>query len=131
MHQGNRNGNLLIVDDNVLVGGVIGEMCKCLGVSSTYAPGTLAALEQIRKRSCQMVLVDYNLGEEDGLVFAQYLQENFPYLTTGICTGNRNGVRARDLDIYILNKPFGLEGLEEFINLSLTSKTPQKETNDH
>jgi len=128
MHQGHLNGNLLIVDDNALVGGVIGDMCRCLGVSSVYAQGTIAALDQIRNGYCQMALVDYNLGEEDGLIFAQYLQENFPYITTGVCTGNRDGVRARDLDIYILNKPFGLEGLKEFINLSLTSKNTTKET---
>jgi DNA-binding NarL/FixJ family response regulator len=75
----------LIVDDNesfldVAAASLAGEDLDVLGTATTSAE----ALRQVAEQQPDVVLVDINLGKENGFDLARNLVERFPQLASGV-----------------------------------------------
>ena len=66
---------LLIVDDEPSLRFSIGEWARDSGLCALEAADGQQALEQIRERGADVVLLDLKLGEEDGLQVLRRIRE--------------------------------------------------------
>src|SRR5512134_2829022 len=71
---------LLIVDDEPSLRFSIGEWARDSGLNALEAGDGREALEQLRERGADVVLLDLKLGDEDGLQVLRRLKEEDPDL---------------------------------------------------
>ena len=115
---------LLIVDDEPSLRFSIGEWARDSGLEPLEASDSRAALERLRERGADVVLLDLKLGDEDGLEVLRRLREEDPALPVIMLTGHggvEHAVRATRLGAYdfIEKKPPYLEHLEVVVRRAL------------
>ena len=84
----------LIVDDNlpfleIAAASLAGDDLDVVGTATTSAE----ALRQVAEQRPDVVLIDINLGEENGFELAQMLVERFPQLASGVVLISTRGER--------------------------------------
>jgi two-component system response regulator AtoC len=115
---------LLIVDDERSLRFSIGEWARDAGLQPLEASDGREALQQLRERGADVVLLDLRLGDEDGLQVLRKLREEDPALPVIMLTGHggvEHAVRATRLGAYdfIEKKPPYLEHLEVVVRRAL------------
>src|SRR5215813_8425136 len=115
---------LLIVDDEPSLRFSIGEWARDSGLHALEAADGQQALEQLRERGADVVLLDLKLGEEDGLQVLRRIREEDPSLPVIMLTGHggvEHAVQATRLGAYdfIEKKPPYLEHLEVVVRRAL------------
>jgi DNA-binding NtrC family response regulator len=115
---------LLIVDDEPSLRFSIGEWARDSGLSALEAASGREALDQLRERGADVVLLDLRLGDEDGLQVLRRIREEDPALPVIMLTGHggvEEAVRATRLGAYdfIEKKPPYLEHLEVVVRRAL------------
>jgi DNA-binding NtrC family response regulator len=115
---------LLIVDDEPSLRFSIGEWARDSGLEALEASDSREALERLRERGADVVLLDLRLGDEDGLEVLRRLREEDPALPVIMLTGHggvEHAVRATRLGAYdfIEKKPPYLEHLEVVVRRAL------------
>jgi DNA-binding NtrC family response regulator len=123
---------LLIVDDEPSLRFSIGEWARDSGLEPVEAADGRAALEQLRERGADVVLLDLKLGDEDGLQVLRRIREEDPALPVIMLTGHggvEHAVRATRLGAYdfIEKKPPYLEHLEVVVRRALEHARLQHE----
>ncbi|HEY2954291.1 MAG TPA: sigma-54 dependent transcriptional regulator [Candidatus Eisenbacteria bacterium] len=126
---------LLIVDDERSLRFSLGEWARDSGLVPLEAADGREALEQLRERGADVVLLDLKLGDEDGLAVLRKIREEDPTLPVIMLTGHggvEHAVRATRLGAYdfIEKKPPYLEHLEVVIRRALEHARLKREV-DH
>lgn len=121
---------ILIVDDSKLARIVAGKALAELQPSweRVEAGSAADAHEIVAARAIDVALIDFNMSEKDGLVFAAELRALHPDMPVAIITANIQDeviARAREIGATFVPKPVTAEGLQGFISgaaLRLRSK---------
>ena len=104
------NGAVLVVDDEVPVGRLIGRFLGEAGIETEHAASVEEGLEQIERRLPGMVLVDLNMPERDGFEFLELARKQRPELPVVVMTAQGSveaAVTAMKRGAFdFLSKPF-------------------------
>ena len=110
---------ILVVDDEEVVSGVIGELLRSLGQEVTVAIGGREGLEQFDRVQPHIVFTDLGMPEVTGWDLAVAAKARRPETRMVLVTGwgsqiDTDAARDRGVD-YILPKPFSLEEVERVL----------------
>jgi len=111
---------VLWVDDDELVGGVVGDLLAELGHEVIWAADGIAALDRLAQSGFDLLITDVRLGRGgDGRSLAQLARQERPSLPVIFMTGDdRVTLRAGE---QLLRKPCTLGTLEAAINRARAS----------
>ncbi len=116
-------GTLLVVDDERSLRFSIGEWARDEGYTPLEAATGRDALEAVRERGVDAVVLDLKLGDEDGLRVLKELRETDPSLPVVMLTGHgtvEQAVRAIQLGAYdFMLKPPDLSHLGVVLDRAL------------
>lgn len=123
--------SVLIVDDSKLARIVAGRALAELQPDwrKVEAGSAAQALTILEEQTVDVVLVDFNMPEVDGLTLAGELRSKHPRIPIAIITANIQDEiigRAREIGAAFVAKPVTSEGLRPFLSgaaLQLRSKT--------
>jgi CheY-like chemotaxis protein len=121
---------VMIVDDSKLARIVAGKALAELQPEWQRVEASSAeqAHEIVAGQTVDLALVDFNMSEKDGLVFAAELRTLHPTMPIAIITANVQDeviARAREVGAAFVPKPVTAEGLKGFVSgaaLRLRSK---------
>jgi DNA-binding NtrC family response regulator len=106
---------LLIVDDERSLRFSIGEWARDMGYAPLEAAAGREALELVRERGADAVLLDLRLGDEDGLKILKQIRDTDPAIPVVMLTGHgtvEHAVRAIKMGAYdFMLKPPDLDHL--------------------
>ncbi|HSK38207.1 MAG TPA: response regulator [Arenibaculum sp.] len=112
---------VLVVDDSrlarMVVIGILGRTRPTWSVLE--AAGARQALDILDERPVDIVLVDFNMPETDGLALAARIREKSRDLPVAIISANAQHAimeQARALDVAFLEKPLTDETLASFVS---------------
>ena len=111
----------LIVDDSKLARIVSGKALAELQPewNRVEAGSAAEALSTLDSQSVDLVLIDFNMPDKDGLELATELRERFPTMPLAIITANVQDVviaRSRAINATFVPKPVTVDGLRGFIS---------------
>lgn len=121
---------VLIVDDSKLARIVSGKAVAELQPDwqRVEAGSAADATAIVDAQPVDVVLIDFNMPDKDGLEFAGELRQRFPALPIAIITANIQDeviARARAIDAAFVAKPITVEGLRGFLSgAALRLRTP-------
>jgi len=115
-----RGMKILVAEDNVVNQKVIRLLLKRLGYACSVVENGALALEKVKEESFDLVLMDIQMPELDGIEASQRIMEEVPgdrrprivALTAGATRDNREDAEAAGMSGY-LTKPIQAEALEE------------------
>jgi DNA-binding NtrC family response regulator len=126
-------GTLLVVDDERSLRFSIGEWARDEGFAPLEAATGREALEAVRERGVDAVVLDLKLGDEDGLRVLKELRESDPSLPVVMLTGHgtvEQAVRAIQLGAYdFMLKPPDLTHLGVVLDRALEHARLRQEVN--
>lgn len=104
------NFKLLIVDDNATNLLVASRQLSRFGINADKADNAYTAIETLKKKTFDIVLVDLHMPGMDGYQLAKHIQDNYPDTKVIIFTADvleevRNRLKEMGI-LYILSKPF-------------------------
>jgi CheY-like chemotaxis protein len=117
---------VLLVDDNAMNRLIGGKVLETLGAEPTLAAGGLEAVEAVRHESFDLILMDINMPEVDGLEALRHIRRlpegkgDIPVLalTANVMAHQRDTYLAAGMD-GIVGKPFSPgELLEEVLRVA-------------
>ena len=83
--------NIIVVDDEAAARDMIGDYLKMHGFDVTLCDGGKALRAEVEKARPDLVILDLNMPEEDGLSLVRFLKQS----------GNDPGLAARLLGIHL------------------------------
>ncbi len=98
MDDGRHRWNLLLVEDDLIVAGVIRGLLEDMGHHVRHAPHGLAALSELETGACDAALVDLDLPGLDGFALARMLRERgltLPLIAITARSGGDEEARSR------------------------------------
>ncbi|WP_299490887.1 response regulator [Acaryochloris sp. IP29b_bin.137] len=115
--------NILVAEDNIINQKVILRLLDRLGYQADLVTNGLAVLAALRQRSYDLVLMDVQMPEMDGITTAQHICEAWekpdrPHIvamTANTMQGDREMYLAAGMDDYIA-KPVRLKGLGQVLS---------------
>ena len=126
---------LLIVEDDPLFGGALGEALEGVGYRLRLAVSGAGALEAIAEESFDLVVQDIKLPDANGLDILQEIIARQPHCGAIVMTGYgtiESALRAMKLGAFdFLTKPFPMEILFLKIESFLELKRMEKEIGKH
>jgi len=118
--------NVLLVDDELEFTQVLSERMKSRGVDVDIAASGREALEKVRGKSYDAIILDLSMPEMDGIETLQHLLENNPDLQVVLLTGYATlakGIEAIKLGAMdFLEKPAEIQKLMERIQEAKANK---------
>lgn len=112
-------GPVLVIEDNILVAGVIRDMLEELGCEVLHAVRAEEGLALVKARAVALVLSDIELaGAADGLVLARSLGLSEPDIPVLLMTGNPAKAQDAQGEFTVLPKPFGVRQLADAIDMA-------------
>ena len=118
--------SILLVDDDVNLLNVVGDMLEFMGFKFEKADGGRAALTLLKEKKFDLVITDLGMPEVGGWDVAKYCRENYPGLPVILISGwgaQLNNEDALSKVDAILPKPFQLDEMKETIE-AVMAKTP-------
>jgi CheY-like chemotaxis protein len=106
------NRNVLVVEDDKIMGQMVTEILDDIGFEVTTAPNGMVALEQLNQKPIDFIVLDILLPEMDGFEIYAKLQENpdtrdIPVMIITAWSDERNVEKASQMGIkHFLPKPF-------------------------
>jgi CheY-like chemotaxis protein len=112
---------VLVVDDSKLARIVVGKAITALQPewSRCEAGSAAEALSVMEGRSVDVVVLDYNMPDRNGLDLAEELRGRFPDMPIALATANVQDeiiARARAAKVAFVPKPVTEEGLRGFLS---------------
>jgi CheY-like chemotaxis protein len=112
---------VLVVDDSKLARIVVGKAVTALQPewSRCEAGSAAEALGLMEGRSVDVVILDYNMPDRNGLDLAEELRRRFPDMPIALATANVQDeiiARARAAEVAFVPKPVTEEGLRGFLS---------------
>jgi len=116
---------ILVADDNIVNQKVAVRLLERLGYPADVASNGLEALEAVRRQPYDVVLMDVQMPEMDGLEAARQINREFsgdrrPYLialTANVLSSDREKCEAAGMDDF-LGKPLQLQSLQKVLSLT-------------
>ncbi len=118
---------ILLVDDEVPLLDVVGDMIDYMEHTCRKADGGRVALEILEKEKFDLVVTDLGMPEVGGWEVAQFCRNKYPSMPVILISGwggQLDGEEALQRVDAVLSKPFSMEEFEETIN-SVVSKRKQ------
>ena len=115
----NRSPQILVVDDEPFIAQLVADMLSVEGYAVDTAANGLVALEQIRRRSYDLILSDLRMPQLDGLALYRELARQRPELllriifVSGTIDDPEYQKFLEDTGASVLPKPFNLEELRQ------------------
>lgn len=106
------NRNVLVVEDDKIMGQMVTEILDDIGFEVTTAPNGMVALEQLNQKPIDFIVLDILLPEMDGFEIYAKLQENpdtrdIPVMIITAWSDEKNVEKASQMGIkHFLPKPF-------------------------
>ena len=106
------NRNVMVVEDDKIMGQMVTEILDDLGFRVTTATSGLIAFEKLRQNPVDFIVLDVLLPEMDGFEIYSKLQENpdtkdIPVMIITAWSDEKNVARASQMGIkHFLPKPF-------------------------
>ena len=117
---------MLMVDNDRDMCRVVADVLKEEGINVSIVTNGKRALEKIKAKSYDAMILDYKLFGMSGLVVLEKAREVRPSMTTIMISGYGNEVvrkRARELGAYaFLDKPFDIKNLTRVVKKALREK---------
>jgi DNA-binding response OmpR family regulator len=115
---------VLVIDDEPEIGGLVALCLDPLGVSVVQASGLEQAVEIARSSSIGLILLDLALGEDDGLAILPELREepglaSVPVVAFTAHDSRRDEAFASGVDSF-LARPFATKELRSTVRTLLT-----------
>ena len=127
--------SVLVVDDNAINRKVASEMLKKLGVSVAIAQNAQEAFEQVQKQNFDMILMDVQMPEINGIEAMQAIRRmNLPKmprivaLTAYAMQEDREKILSQGFDDY-LAKPIKIDVLYQKLNATATQTICEEQEN--
>jgi CheY-like chemotaxis protein len=126
-----RSERLLIAEDNAVNQKVALRMLSKLGYRADIAANGLEVLDAVRRQPYDVILMDVQMPEMDGLEASRQLRAMFPArsarpwiiaLTANAMQGDRELCVAAGMDSY-MSKPFKTEDLAAAVERGVAAKT--------
>ncbi|MCW8889305.1 MAG: EAL domain-containing protein [Sedimenticola sp.] len=122
---------ILVVDDEVRMRESVRDLLEAYGHSSVVAANGHVALEVLRERDIELVLLDLNMPEVSGLELLDLIKEEFPELDVVIVSGEATFANAtealRQGVSDFLRKPYSPVELLGIIENVLKKRTLEKD----
>jgi DNA-binding response OmpR family regulator len=114
---------VLIIDDETDIGPLVALCLEPLGVEVVQAGGFATALEKAREGPLDLVLLDFDLGEEDGLAILPLLRADpslhgVPVVAFTAHDSRRREAMASGVDFF-LRRPFAAADLQATVKTFL------------
>ncbi|MBC8986895.1 response regulator [Pedobacter sp. N36a] len=110
---------LLVVDDNPVNLLVAKRQFSCFGLNAEQADNGITALEILKERAFDVILIDLHMPGMDGYQLANMVQVLYPEIKVIIFTADileEVRKRLRDMGIkYVLSKPFNPEEMHQLL----------------
>lgn len=106
------NRNVMVVEDDKIMGQMVTEILDDIGFEVTTAPNGMAALEKLNQKTIDFIVLDILLPEMDGFEIYAKLQENpetrdIPVMIITAWSDEKNVEKASQMGIkHFLPKPF-------------------------
>ena len=117
---------VLVVDDEPAVREFVERALSYAGYAVTTAESGHAALEELEKRSYDLLLTDIVMPDLDGIALALKVAKQYPKTRVMIMTGFANQrERAHNLDFLVhdvVAKPFTLDEISQKVKKALSKK---------
>ena len=113
------NLKILLVDDEVSLLDVVGDMMDYMGHTCRKADGGRVALEILEEEEFDLVVTDLGMPEVGGWEVAQLCRNKYPHMPVILISGwgaQLDGDEALQRVDAVLAKPFRMEEFEEIIN---------------
>ncbi|KAF0216555.1 MAG: sigma-54 dependent DNA-binding response [Geobacteraceae bacterium] len=122
---------ILIIDDEAFIRENVERILAEDGYSVLGASGGKQALELVNEEDVDLVLLDLNLGREDGIELLKSLKKVDPELLVIIITGFgsvESAVESLKLGAFdFMKKPFKADALRVIVRLALQTQTLKRE----
>jgi PAS domain S-box-containing protein len=120
---GNRSIRILLTEDNVVNQKVALQILRKLGYEADVAANGLEALDALRRQPYDLILMDVQMPEMDGLETARQIRQTLPLeqqpriiaMTANAMQGDRAMCLAAGMDDYI-SKPMRVQELSAVLN---------------
>jgi CheY-like chemotaxis protein len=106
------NRNVLVVEDDTIMGQMVSEILSDVGFEVTSAPNGMVALDKLKEQSVDFIILDILLPEMTGFEIYEKLQANpdtkdIPVMIVTAWADSRHLEKASQLGIqHFLAKPF-------------------------
>jgi len=122
--------HILLVEDNAVNQKVASRLLERMGYRADVASNGLEALEALRRQSYDVVLMDVQMPEMDGLEASRRIQRDWPAgqrpriiaMTAEAMQGDRERCLAAGMDDYI-SKPVKMDELRRALSMSTSTST--------
>ena len=132
---GNRNHQILVVDDEVGLTDLYQENLEDAGFICFTASSGLAALETLAAESIDLAVVDVTMPGMSGLELFQQIKEKYPWIAVLFVTAvDRMDVavsQVKDGALDYLVKPVNKSGLIDAVNGALVKQSELLESSGH
>ncbi|KAA3656445.1 MAG: response regulator, partial [Chloroflexi bacterium] len=123
-HKKKKSLQILVAEDNNINQKVAMRMLERLGYQANVAGNGLEVIEAVKKQRYDLILMDVQMPEMDGLTATEFIRQNLeadqqPYiiaLTANALIGDRERCIDAGMDGY-LSKPVRLEELEQVLSV--------------
>jgi len=120
-------GNILVVDDNEDMCQIISDVLKAEGHMVGIACDGESALNELRTKTYDLMILDYKLFDMNGLEVLEKLQGTTPALCTIMISAYGSEpvrARAQELEVYdFFDKPFDVNVLVKTVKKALMQET--------
>lgn len=126
------NKNVLVVEDDKIMGQMVTEILDDIGFQVTSAPNGMIAFEQLKQKPIDFIVLDILLPEMDGFEIYRKLQEipdtkDIPVMIITAWSDEKNIERASQMGIkHFLPKPFTEDELVYTILTLLIDSSKEK-----
>jgi len=109
--------NILIVEDNVVLRGLLAELVTDEGMRATVASTVDEAMSRLGEQEFEAVLLDIQLGEQSGVTILDALSSSpSSPKVVAMSASPREAVIAKQFGITFVTKPFGLEEIVQALS---------------
>jgi DNA-binding response OmpR family regulator len=119
-------GNILVVDDNEDMCQIISDVLRAEGHMVGIACDGESALNEVKKETYNLMVLDYKLFDMNGLEVLEKLRGTTPLLDTIMISafGSESvKARARELEVYdFIDKPFDVNALLKVVKKALCKR---------
>ncbi len=118
---------VLIVDDNINMSSLLGDILEVFQCQSTQANDGEEALRLLKEEEYDLVITDMRMPKMSGLDLLRFVKDNYPKLPVVVISGFNLGppqdAMVADIADGFLNKPFKVEDIEKLLKKLLKIST--------
>ncbi|MCL5098477.1 MAG: response regulator [Candidatus Omnitrophica bacterium] len=133
MKRNTRNANVLVLDDEAALAGLLGEALDAIGLVPTLCNDAIEAFQWLEQREFDLIVCDVCMPGIDGRQFYQLAVQKMPLLAnrfifvTGYVVDSETKAFLQSNGLDLISKPFPLTQVERAVAKVLKVHTPASE----